>query len=71
MQALNVWSLVMLLIVISQVHNFTFGETVKNVLLTLFAMLLLALLIFLVLILLREEIDFFVSIVQELIFHAG
>lgn len=71
MQALNVWSLVMLLIIISQVHNFTFGETVKNVLLTLFAMLLLAMLIFLVIILLREEIDFFLSIVQELIFHAG
>ncbi|WP_448375029.1 YIP1 family protein [Fervidobacterium sp.] len=70
MQIVWAWSFVLLLIVIAQVHNFSFGETLKNLLLTVFAMILITILIVIISILVKEEISFFTSIFEELIFRA-
>jgi DNA-binding beta-propeller fold protein YncE len=70
MQIVWGWSFVWLFIVIAQVHNFSFGETLKNFLLTIFAMILITILIVIVAILVKEEITFFTSIFEELIFRA-
>ncbi|MEJ5257379.1 MAG: gluconolactonase [Fervidobacterium sp.] len=70
MQVIWGWSLILLFIVIAQIHNFSFGETVKNILLTIFAMILITILIAIVSILVREEISFFTSVFEELIFRA-
>lgn len=70
MQVIWAWSLVLLFIVIAQIHNFSFAETVKNLLLTLFAMFLISLLGILAWTVLREEIALITSIVEELMFRA-
>lgn len=70
MQIIWAWSFVILFIVVSQVHNFTFTETIKNLMLTVFAMLLLTLLGILIWTVLREEVAFISSIFEELMFRA-
>lgn len=70
MQIIWAWSIVWLVIIIAQVHNFSFSETFKNLVLTLFTMLLITILIIIIFILVREEVSFFTSLFEELIFRA-
>ncbi|MGC8902321.1 MAG: gluconolactonase [Fervidobacterium sp.] len=70
MQVIWAWSIVWLIIIIAQVHNFSFSQTVKNLFLTLFAMLLITILIMIVFVLVKEEISFFTTLFEELIFRA-
>ncbi len=70
MQLIWAWSIAWLVIIIAQVHNFSFSEITKNLLLTVFAMLLITILIIIIFILVNEEISFFTSLFEELIFRA-
>ena len=60
------WCVILLVMMIKEIHNYTFGETVKNILLTLFGMVLIVLTLFIIFILVSQEIDFVKSIIQEL-----
>ncbi|AMW32519.2 MULTISPECIES: gluconolactonase [Fervidobacterium] len=69
MQIIWAWSFVLLFIVIAQVHNFSFGETVRNFLLTIFAMVLITILLIIIAVLVKEEFSFFTSIFEELMYR--
>jgi len=69
MQIIWGWSFILLFIVIAQVHNFSFGETVRNFLLTIFAMILIAILLVIIAVLAKEELSFLTSIFEELIYR--
>jgi len=58
------WSLLLLFIGIKEIHNYTFWGTVKNLLLTVFTMVILVLVGFIVVVLTTQEVDFFLSLVQ-------
>lgn len=60
------WCVILLFMMIKEIHNYTFGETVKNILLTLFGMVLIVLTLFIIFILVNQEVDFVKSIIQEL-----
>lgn len=59
------WSLLILFIMIKEVHNFSFSETVRNILVTVFGMVILILVLFVVYVLLDQVFDFVNSIIQE------
>ncbi|WBL14660.1 YIP1 family protein [Sutcliffiella sp. NC1] len=67
MQIIIVWSAVILFIMIQEIHNFTFFETVRNILVTIFAMLIIILVFFVIYVLLDQVIEFVLSIIQEVI----
>lgn len=60
------WCVILLFLMIKEIHNYSFGETVKNILLTLFGMILIVLTLFIIFILVSQEVDFVKSIIQEL-----
>ncbi|MCX7653071.1 MAG: NHL repeat-containing protein [Fervidobacterium sp.] len=70
MQIIWAWSIIWLVIIIAQIHNFSFSETVKNLILTFFTMILISILIVIIFILVREEVSFLTSLFEELIFRA-
>ncbi|XZF77870.1 YIP1 family protein [Bacillus sp. AL-1R] len=59
------WSLLILFIMIKEIHNFTIGETIKNILLTLFSCVITVVVLFVLYILLNQVIDFVYSVIQE------
>lgn len=61
------WSLVILFIMIKEIHNFTFGETIKNILVTLFGMAILLLVIVIIFVLIDQVYDFIYSIIKEVL----
>ena len=60
------WSVLLLCIMVKELHDFTFAQTVRNLLLTIFGMVLAALVIFILVFLFTQEIEFIRSIIQEL-----
>jgi DNA-binding beta-propeller fold protein YncE len=60
------WIALMLIIMVKEVHNYTFGETVKNLLVTLFTMSLFLLTAYILYILFNQLFDFVSAIFQEL-----
>lgn len=60
------WSAILLVIMVKEIHDYTFKETVKNILVTAFGMILIILIVFILFILFNQEVDFIKSIIQEL-----
>jgi len=61
-----VWVGIMLFLMVKEVHNYTFSETVKNVLLTLFTMGLFVLAGYILYVLFNQLFDFVSAVVQEI-----
>ena len=59
------WVGLMLFIMVMQVHNYKFGETIKNVLLTIFTMALFVLVGYILYVLFGQLFDFITAIFQE------
>ncbi|XID92567.1 YIP1 family protein [Paenibacillaceae bacterium WGS1546] len=60
------WSILLVCITVKELHDYTFGQTVWNLFLTVFAIVLAALVLFLLVLLFNQEIEFVQTIVQEL-----
>lgn len=59
------WSLLLLGIMIKEVHNYTFKETMRNIGVTIFAAVVIVLILFILFILTRQVVDFIGSIIGE------
>ena len=64
-----VYTAILLLIMIQYIHQYTFKETIKNIVITIFGMAIFALMIILVYMFANQLIDFVVSLVKEVIFR--
>ncbi len=62
---LKAWSVVLIFLLIKELHNFSLGETIKNILLTIFTIIILALLLFIITLLFKEELTFIRGIIEE------
>lgn len=60
------WSVVLLVIMVKELHDYTLKETIRNILVTVFTMLLMVLVLFILTILCKYEVDFIKSVIQEL-----
>jgi hypothetical protein len=60
------WMGIMLFIMVKEVHNYTFSETVKNVLLTIFTMALFLLAGYILYVLFNQLFDFISAVIQEI-----
>lgn len=60
-----VWTLVMLFIMVMEIHNYSFTETVRNILITLFTMGLFLLTGYVLYVLFNQLFDFISAIIQE------
>jgi hypothetical protein len=60
------WTGIMFFIMVKEIHNYTFSETVKNVLLTIFTMALFVLAGYILYVLFNQLFDFVSAIVQEI-----
>jgi hypothetical protein len=67
MQIMIVWSLIILFIMIKEVHDFAFTETIRNILITIFGMFIMVLVFFVVYVLLDQVYDFVYTVIQEVI----
>jgi tetratricopeptide (TPR) repeat protein len=60
------WTVMMLFIMVKEIHNYSFSETVSNVLLTIFTMGLFLLTGYILYVLFRQLYDFISAIIQEI-----
>jgi tetratricopeptide (TPR) repeat protein len=60
------WVVIMLFIMVKEIHNYTFSETVRNVLITLFTMALFVLIGYILYVLFNQLFDFISAVVQEI-----
>lgn len=60
------WSVLLVCITVKELHNYSIGQTIRNLLLTIFAIVMAALVIFLIVLLFNQEVEFVQTIVQEL-----
>lgn len=63
------YTLIILFIMVKEVHDFTFWGTVRNLLITLFGMVLLAFVLVIVYVLFDQVIQFISSIIQEVLYR--
>lgn len=59
------WCLLILVIMIKEIHNYSLPETVRNILVTIFGMVILLLVVFIIFILMDQVYDFIYSIIRE------
>ncbi len=64
-QLMWAWTAMMLFIMVKEIHNYSFSETVRNILMTIFTMLLFLLAAYILNVLINQLIDFVSAIVQE------
>lgn len=64
------WSLLLLCIMIKEIHNYTFKETIKNIGVTIFGAVVIVLVLFILIILSRQVVDFVGSIIEEVSIRA-
>lgn len=65
LQVVAVWSGVILFVMIKELHNYSISETIRNVIGTLFAMILTVLVVLVLFLISKQVLDFVYSIVQE------
>jgi DNA-binding beta-propeller fold protein YncE len=61
------WCFIILFIMIKEIHNFSFSETIKNILTTLFGMVILLLVVLIIIVLMDQVYDFVFSIIKEVL----
>ena len=66
-----VWIAVMIFISVQEINNYTVGEMIKIILLTIFTILIVALLAFIIYVLWSQVFDFLQSIVGEVVYRIG
>jgi sugar lactone lactonase YvrE len=66
-----VWVAVLIVISVREINNYTVGETVKIILLTLFTILIVCLLAFILYVLWAQVLDFVQSFVREVVYRIG
>ena len=66
-----VWIAVLIVIAVREINNYTVGETVKIILLTLFTILIVCLLAFILYVLWAQVFDFLQSVVREAVYRIG
>lgn len=59
------WSGLLIFLMVKEIHYYTIRETIKNILLTIFGMIMLALVLFIVFVLLDQVYDFVNAVVEE------
>ena len=69
-QLLTVWCGVLLFMMVKEIHDYTIRETFKNVFITLFTMVILCLVAFIVYVLLDQVYDFLHSVIREMMVRA-
>ncbi|WP_417899017.1 YIP1 family protein [Bacillus haimaensis] len=67
MQVMIGWSLVILFIMVKEIHAYEFFETVRNILITIFCMIIIVLVCFIIYVLMDQVVDFVTAIIQEVI----
>jgi hypothetical protein len=65
-----VWCIVLLIIMVKEIHDYTIRETFRNIFMTLFTMLIFSLVLFIVYVILHQVYDFVYSVIQEMITRA-
>lgn len=66
-----VWMVVLVLITVKEVNNFTVKETAKALALTAFTVLILTLLVCIIYVLFSQVIDFIITVVREVVYRIG
>lgn len=66
-----VWMVVLILISLKEINNFTVKETVKALGLTAFTVLILSLLVCIIYVLFSQVIDFVISVLREVVYRIG
>lgn len=66
----EIWSLLLIVIMVKQMHNYKIIELIKNLLLTIFTMIMIVLVGFLIYLLANQMWNFFESIIREVIIRA-
>lgn len=67
MDIMVVWSIIILFIMLKELHGFTISETIKNILITLFCMIIIVLVMFILYVLFKQVYDFVYSVIQEVL----
>lgn len=68
---ITVWMLVLMLLTVKEINNFSAKDTAKALVLTAFTVLILSLLIVIIYVLFSQVIDFMVSVVREVVYRIG
>lgn len=68
---ITVWMLVLMLLTVKEINNFSAKDTAKALALTAFTVLILSLLIVIIYVLFSQVIDFMVSVVREVVYRIG
>lgn len=64
-QLILFWTLLMLVIMVKEIHNYSFSETVRNILATLFTMAMFMLTAYILYVLFNQLYEFILAIIQE------
>lgn len=67
MQVMVIWTFVLVVLMIKEMHNFSGFETLKNIVLTLFSAFVLVLVVYIIYVLTIQVFDFIYSLLQEVI----
>jgi hypothetical protein len=68
-QIILVWTGIMLVIMVKEIHNFSFSETVRNILITLFTMAMFLLTAYILYVLFNQLFEFVQAVVREASLH--
>ena len=63
----NGWSIILILIMIKEIHGYSVSELIKNLFLTIFTMVMISLMLFLIYVLFNQMVDYIVGIIREVL----
>ncbi len=63
----NMWTGLLIVIMIKEIHNYSVSELIKNILLTIFTMVMIALMLFLIYLLTSQMFDYVTGIIREVL----
>jgi sugar lactone lactonase YvrE len=68
---INIWTFILIFLMITEIHNYSFSGAVKNILITLVTALVMAIIIFIIYLMFNQLVDFVYSLVKEVMYRAG
>jgi hypothetical protein len=63
----NGWSILLIVIMIKEIHGYSLSELIKNIILTVFTMVMISLILFLIYVLLNQMFDYVIGILREVL----
>lgn len=66
-----IWVVILILLTLKEINNFTVGETAKALAITAFTVLILTLLVCIIYVLFSQVIDFVITVVREVVYRIG